>query len=132
MSPVSEFFGWQSLGFERLDCEGVRRTTRRWHWRQILRLILLHEFVLLHHHQQYFFPRIWSKGHIMHTYFLRSHYNNLCMAQMGSVQRSVANSHQIDYPGRATPICSLICRPIKDMPIRTSPLSISPLILLVT
>lgn len=30
------------------------------------------------------------------------------MAKMGTVQRSVANSHQTDYPGRATPICSLI------------------------
>lgn len=42
------------------------------------------------------------------TYYLRSHYNNLCIAKMGSVQRSVATSHQTDYPGRTTPICSLI------------------------
>lgn len=129
------FFGWQSLVFERLDCEGVSRTTRRWHWLQILRLILLHEirsFCIIANNTSFsstaHTPPPYELGQMdisCTTYYLRSHYNNLCMAQLGSAQRSVATSHQTDYPGRLLLQSAVsFCRPIKDMPIRTkSPLN---------
>lgn len=53
-------------------------------------------------------------------------YNNLCVAQMGLAQKSVATSHQSDYPGRLLLQCIVsFCRPLKDVPIRTkSPLNL--------
>lgn len=133
MSPVSEFFGWQSLGFGRLDCEGVRRTTRRWHWLQILRLILLHEirfFCIIANNTSFFQHRAYTsviRTLVKWTYHAQLIiYGRIIIISVWAQHKGRSPLHtKQDYPGRLLLQSAVsFCRPIKDVPIRTkSPLN---------